>query len=107
MRRIDWEDRNGYKRASLIRDHDPDSVAEAGIPMGPPDLEALDWEGLKRDLHNALMEAHILTWEDLQKTNANLQGIACRALKRHIVQLFKLDDQEVRHGGDIHATADG
>lgn len=107
MKRVEWIDRNGYKLAALVRDDDPESLAEAGIPQIPPDLGQLDWEGLKRDLHNALMEAQILTWEDLQKTNANLQGIACRALKRHLVQLYRSDDQEVRHGGDIHATADG
>ena len=107
MRRVEWTDRNGYRHASLVRDEDPDSLAEAGVPQDPPDLERLDWEGLRRDIHNALAEAGILNWEDLQRTNANLQAIACRALKRHLVQLYRTDDQEVRHAGNIHSPADG
>jgi len=42
MRKVSWVDETGYKRVSLVRDNDPDSMAQAGIPLGPPDLNELD-----------------------------------------------------------------
>ncbi len=66
MREVQWTDRNGYKHRSLVRNTDPDSAAEHGVLQDPPDLSKLDWEGVVRDTHNALVERDISTWGDLQ-----------------------------------------
>ena len=59
MREVEWKDRHGYRHRSLVRDTDPDSAAENGIRQDPPDLDLLDWEGIKRDIHNAMIERRI------------------------------------------------
>jgi len=88
MRTVLWEDKNGYKHRSLVRDDDPDSAAEQGILQDPPDLHLADWEGVIRDLHNALVEHGLYSWEEIQKAN-NLHSIIFRPVKRRIVGLFR------------------
>lgn len=93
MRTVEYEDRAGYIRATLIRDDDPDEMAEQGIPLEPPDLELLDWEGIRRDIHNSLVHARLFTWQDVLKKQNAVGGIVARVIKRHIVRLYRFEDQ--------------
>jgi hypothetical protein len=92
MRLIIWEDRNGWSRASWIRDEDPDSSAPQGIPAGPPNLDLLDLEEVKRDINNALVKQQIFTWADVQRRQNAISGVARAALVGKIVQLYKMED---------------
>ncbi len=98
MRVITWEDRNGYKRASLVRNSDPDSMGPQGVPLEPPDLADLDWDGVGKDIHNALVSQGLFTWEDVQRKQGPLLSIATRAVKRRLVVLFRQQQAEVKHG---------
>lgn len=89
MRLVDWQDRAGRKRRSWVRDEDPDNMAEYGLPANPPDVELIDWEQVKRDLHNALFEMNIVTWDDVVKQQTSLQSAAITALKNHLVRLYR------------------
>jgi len=96
MRKIVKTDRHGYRRAWLIRDDDPDETAEQyGVPLAPPDVEKLDWEEIKRDLHNALIDRGLYTWQDVQKAQNALGGIAQSVLRRRLVLLYRQEHQEV------------
>jgi hypothetical protein len=66
MKTVTWQDTKGWLHKSLIRDTDPDTAAPQGIPQDPPDINKLDWEAIKRDLHNELVNRQLLTQADLQ-----------------------------------------
>lgn len=90
MRQVTWEDKHGYKRVSLVRDTDPDEAAELGIPVGPPNLDFMDWEEVKIEINNVLVQRGCLTWPDVQR-NPNAITMAVRAaIVGRIVNLYKL-----------------
>jgi len=93
MKKVVWTDRAGYLRAAMIRDDDPDEMAEAGIPLNPPDLEDLDWEGIKRDIHNSLVQSELYTWKDVLRLQNAISGIVSRVMKQHIVRLYRFEDK--------------
>jgi hypothetical protein len=88
MRTITWTDKHGYKHRSLVRDDDPDEMAEQGILQDPPNLEELDWEGIKLDLHNALVERGLYSWRNVQERRG-LRGAILSAMKRRLVYLYR------------------
>lgn len=90
MRIVPWTDSNGYRHQSLVREGDPDSAAETGIPNDPPDMDDLDWDEIKRDLHNRLVEAGLITWRDVQRSQNGLTGIVRATVHKRIIQLYKL-----------------
>ena len=91
MRTVIWEDRNGYKHRSLVRDDDPDEAAPQGIMQDPPDLHMMDIEGILRDMHNRFVETGIWSWHEMQKAN-NLQNIIFRTVKPRVIGLFRSMD---------------
>lgn len=96
MREVAWTDRHGYKRVSLIRDDDPDDMAEQGIPLAPPNVDRINWEEVKRDLHNTLIDQRMFGWQDVQRAQNALTGILVRVLKRQLVLLYRIEDREVK-----------
>lgn len=96
MRKIIAPDGRGRKHVFAVRDTDPDSAASRGIPVGPPDLDGIDFEEVKTDLNNRLVEAGILTWQDIQRNPTALSGAVRAVLVGRIVALFK--EQEAKHG---------
>lgn len=95
MRQVTWEDRNGYLHAALIRDDDPDDAGPQGLPLEPPELADLDWDGVGRDIQNALVRGGLFTWEDVQREQGPLLNIACRAVKRRLIVLYRQKQAEV------------
>lgn len=91
MRTVTWtDDRNGYMHRSLVRDQDPDDAAPRGILQDPPSMEALDWESIKRDLHNALVGAGLCSWRDVQGQGGDrLRGAILAAMKRRLIVLYR------------------
>ncbi len=89
MKIVMWTDDRGYKHRSLLRDSDPDELAPKGIPQDPPDLDELDWEGLKKDLHNALVERGLATWEDVLAQQNGVTSAIKQVFKRPMVYLYR------------------
>jgi len=94
MRSVLWTDRAGREHRSLVRDGDPDSQAPYGIPQDPPDLNQLDWEGIKIEIHNRLVKAGLVTWMDVQRGQNRITGIIQAVLKRKIVRLYRQQQLE-------------
>jgi hypothetical protein len=88
MKQITWTDERGMKHRALIRDTDPDSAAPAGIPLDPPDLDRIDWESLKRELHNMLLDQGIVDWLAWQQ-QPNVVNHITAVVKRHLVALYR------------------
>lgn len=94
MKKVVWVDKHGYKHASLLRDNDPPENAHLGIPQDPPDLSRLDWEGMRRDLHNLLVERELITWQDVQAAQTGIQQAILTVFRSPIVRLYKSKDGE-------------
>jgi len=88
MRRVTWTDNRGYKHVSLVRDGDPDEMGPQGILQDPPNLDDLDWEAIKMDLHNNLVDRGLTSWRAVQEVTG-LRGAILSSMKRQLVQLYR------------------
>jgi hypothetical protein len=92
MRKVTYTDRRGYKKVALVRDTDPDEAAAQGLPLGPPDLDELDFEEVKKEINNALVQNGLLSLKDMPR-QPNAITIAVRAaMVPRIVALFKAQE---------------
>jgi hypothetical protein len=89
MKNVVWTDEDGYKRVSLLRDRDPDHMAPEGIPLTPPDLSQLDWEEMKRELHNSLVDKKLFTWDDVQREQNGVSSAILSVMKRRMIALYR------------------
>jgi hypothetical protein len=91
MRTVTWTDQRGWKHRSLVRDGDPDELAPQGLLHDPPNLELLDWEAVKQDLHNALAAQGLYTWSDVQRRGAEdgLRGAILSAVRKRLINLYR------------------
>jgi len=96
MKIAEWTDGRGYRHKSILRDSDPDSAAPLGVPCDPPNLDLLDWEELKRELHNHLLDLDLTSWDKMAKHDGAIASAIRRTFKRPLVNLYK---REFRDGG--------
>jgi len=89
MRRVIIIDRFGYKRAYLCTDDMTDDEAEQGIPQTPPDLDLIEWEEVKKNLNNLLVDRGIFTLADVYKAQNVISSASKSVLKNRIVNLYK------------------
>jgi len=88
MKRVEWTDEQGKKHSRLVQDNilqDPDE----GIPLEPPDIERLDWEAIKRTLHNELFHRGLIDWQAVQRSGNGLQAAILAALHRKLQDLYR------------------
>jgi len=98
MKIVVWTDDRGYKHRSMLRDRDPDRMAPEGIPLDPPDLSQLDWEGLVKDLHNMLIDKELSTWDEVQKSQTGVTSSILSVMKRPIVALYRNGNRRITNG---------
>ncbi len=89
MKILVWEDEHGYKYRSLVRNGD--DSPEIGLPDNIPDLDQIDWEQVKKELHNRLTENELITWKDVQLSQNGVTSAILSVLKRRIISLYKLE----------------
>lgn len=87
MREVVYEDKNKYLRRVLLRDEDSDDMAAFGLPVGPPDIELVDWEAIKREINNYLVRNNVKTHMDMQRTRA--LDTVCNIVKREVDRVFR------------------
>lgn len=88
MRLVAWTDEYSKKRWAWVRDNEPDSMARYGIPAGPPDLDLMDWDGIKREIGEVLEQQGIFSWQDWQRNPTGAQS-AMNVIKRHLIRLYR------------------
>lgn len=88
MRPVVYKDDRGYLRRSMVKNDDPDDMARFGVPAGPPDLNQIDWEDVVRQMNNALVEAGLNTWLDVQRSQVGVQ-VATTVVKRYLIDLYR------------------
>lgn len=89
MRTVVWTDDSGYKHRSLVRDIDPNSAAEMGIPLDPPDLSQLDWEEIQREIHNRLVDSELSNYRAVLLAQNSIGNAVRRVLTRKILELYR------------------
>lgn len=94
MKSIEWTDNNGYKHVSLVRDGDSNEDIHMGIPNDPPNVDQLDWEIIKRDLHNELHGLKLYTWNDVQRSQQGIISAILSAIKPKLIQLYRTKEVE-------------
>ena len=92
MKTVIHEGASGQKRAYLLRDSDPDHLAPSGIPLGPPDLDRLDWDALVTELQNLLVDRGLFTWKDVQLSQNGVSASIVTVFKRAIITLYKTEE---------------
>ena len=97
MKRVIWTDSRGIKHASVIRDHDNESMAAHGMPADPPDVFGLDWNEIAKELHNTMVDRGLFTWADVQTQQNGIAGVLTSVLRPKIIALFRTSP----NGGDI------
>jgi hypothetical protein len=88
MRSVIWIDERGWKRRSFIPDSADLLQAPYGIPAGPPDIDRLDWEDIRRQINNMLVEQGLYALEDIERSETGVAG-AVSILKRYLVALYR------------------
>lgn len=90
MRLAKWIDADGRKRQAWVKDGTPVSEVEsAGIYAGPPDIDLIDWESVKRDLHNQLVERGLFSMDDVVAAQTGITGAVLTALRNRVARLYK------------------
>lgn len=95
MRKVVVTDEQGWLRPFWIRNYDKDTTF--GIPENPPDLNRLDWDGIKREIHNELVNRGLSTWQDVQRQQDAITSIVLSVVRNKIIGLYKIKDMEVRN----------
>jgi hypothetical protein len=95
MKLIEYTDERGRTRRSLLRDDDPPEWAAQGrgIPQDPPDLDQLDWEQARVDLHNELAVRGLLGFDDVQGQRGGLNAAIRAALLPKLMLLYRTGGQ--------------
>lgn len=96
MKTVSWTDARGYERRSLLPSGEPDELARLGVPQDPPDLDDLDWDAIKRELHNEIVARGLFTFRDVQRSQGGLVGAAQVTLVKHLVALYRRGSQKIR-----------
>ena len=90
MKEVTFTDDEGLLHQSAIRDEDPVELAHEGILQDPPNIvERLDWDAIKRDLHNQLVMRKLFTYNDLVRQKNGLTGAILAAVRKPVINLFK------------------
>jgi hypothetical protein len=90
MKRVIWTDDKGWKHASIVKDDAKPKDYPMGLPSDPPDINQINWENVKRDLHNLFIDRGLYSWSDIQKPSAGFENAIRGILLKELILLFKL-----------------
>lgn len=89
MKIVIWTDEKGWRHRSVIKDDHDESMAPKGIQQDPPRVEDLNWEDIKRDLHNALVNRGLIGYRDIIRQQDGVTGAILAALRKPVIDLYK------------------
>lgn len=88
MKTVIYTDKRGYKHGAILRDSDDDNHPERGIPLDPPPMDDLIKE-CALELHNALVDAHLFSWEDVVRSQNGLTAIILGVFRRKLIEAYR------------------
>lgn len=89
MKLVTFQDDQGRRHKSLIRDNDTDPTI--GLIQSPPDLSQLDWQAMQVNLHNALLDKGILTVSDAQDRVSDFNQCVLAAIGKPLFSLYQME----------------
>jgi hypothetical protein len=98
MKKVKWTSPDGYIHCRMLPDSEPDESAEMGIPCEPPDINTIDWEGVKRDLHNLLVERELIGMAAVNRAPELLRSAATQVLYKRLIALYQTPLKEESNG---------
>ena len=95
MRTVVWTDNSGYKHKSVVRDQDGDDVAQRGMGLSndPPNVNDIDWEAVKRNLHNLMLDRNLTTWSAVKRSDSHIGGLFIQVLKGPVMAWLREVDK--------------
>lgn len=90
MKPIAWTDEKGYNHSAMVRDDDDLEAVSEGrkVSRDPPHIERIDWDVVKRDLHNQLLARGLLTPSDVEEQQNGVTGAVLAALRPKVLELY-------------------
>lgn len=92
MKLVEYENKLGFRQKSLVKNGDR---PEWGIHLSPPDVNQLDWDAIKLNLHNLLLDKDLLSIEDVQQRQQEFVSVIVTTLKKPLLRLYQ---QEAENG---------
>ena len=93
MKTIIYEDAHGKLHRTILRDNDPDDLAEEGIPLDPPIIEdILDEAKLK--LHNELVKRGLFDVKSINEHSGALSSAVNKCVTNRIIRRY-LEEENI------------
>ena len=81
-------DSNGLKHGSILKGGMSDM--EQGYQVNPPDvIKGIDWENVPKELHNALVDRGVFTYQDILNNQTAISSAILSVLKKRITTLYR------------------
>jgi len=93
---VKWQDDKGFKHLSIMPSKFKLQHPSQGFPNDPPNLDMIDWELVKKELHNLLVDRRLITFQDLNGKNGDLANAILLVIRPKLVELYKTQKMEVK-----------
>jgi len=93
MKLVKYEDMEGWKRQSYIKEDMPDNEAPMGVPNDVPDLRQIDMNEALRELNNLLFDRGIFTLKDVSQKQNQLRNAVELIFFKRVFDLYKNNNQ--------------
>ena len=87
MKTITYEDAHGKLHRSILRDDDPDFIADEGIPLDPPNIEDILDEA-KLTLHNELVKRSLFDVKSINDNRGALSSAVNKCVTQPIIKRY-------------------
>ena len=94
MKAVVWTGVHGKKHRSMLRDDMPEYRPQDGYLSDPPDIFQLNWERLKIQLHNELVNRGLFTYQDVINSQNGLTAAVLAVFRKEVKNLYR--QQEVK-----------
>lgn len=89
MRLVEYRDKDGYKKLVWLKEGNDD--ISLGIPQDIPNVKALDWNVIEKQLHENLLEHNFFTLDDVQSRHSEFINCILSTIKKPIFRLYQED----------------
>lgn len=87
MKVVLYEDESGKLHRTILRDSDPDDLADEGIPLDPPKIEDILDEA-KIELHNELVRRGLFDVKSINDKSGALSSAVNKCITNKIVKRY-------------------
>lgn len=91
MKIVIYEDKNGKLHRAVLRDNDPDDLADEGIPLDPPKIEDI-LEEAKIELHNELVKRELFDVKSINRQKGALSSAVKKCITNKIVKRYLIEE---------------